>query len=184
MSQIGDRYRTVAGAFTQRVVAVPANAWDAPAPCDGWVARDVVGHLVTWVPAFLEAGGGPMLPDGPTVDEDPARAWTVMSDAIQGLLDAPSSATVEVAHPQAGTHTFEHAISMFVLGDILVHTWDLARATGLDETLDEDEVRGMFAGMEPLDEMLRSSGHYGPRVSVPDDADAHTKLIAFTGRQP
>ena len=42
----------------------------------------------------------------------------------------------------------------------------------------------MYEGMEPMDEMLRSSGHYGPRVEVPDDADEQTKLIAFTGRRP
>ena len=73
---------------------------------------------------------------------------------------------------------------MFFLGDILVHTWDLARATGLDETLDADEVAGMYAGMLPIDEMLRASGQYGARVEVPDQADLQTKLIAFTGRQP
>jgi hypothetical protein len=38
--------------------------------------------------------------------------------------------------------------------------------------------------MEPLDEMLRASGHYGPRVEVPADADEQTRLIAFTGRHP
>jgi hypothetical protein len=35
-----------------------------------------------------------------------------------------------------------------------------------------------------LDDMLRSSGHYGPRVAVPDDADQQARLIAFTGRDP
>ena len=78
----------------------------------------------------------------------------------------------------------ENAIDMFFLGDVLIHTWDLARATGLDETLDADEVHRMFEGIEPYDEMLRSSGQYGPRVEVPDDADEQTKLIAFMGRQP
>jgi hypothetical protein len=42
----------------------------------------------------------------------------------------------------------------------------------------------MLAGMQPLDDMLRQSGHYGPKVPVPDDADDQTKLIAFTGRTP
>ena len=65
-----------------------------------------------------------------------------------------------------------------------MHTWDLARAAGLDETLDADVVHDMLVGMEPLDEMLRASGHYGPRVEVPADADEQTRLIAFTGRQP
>ncbi len=65
-----------------------------------------------------------------------------------------------------------------------MHTWDLARATGLDERLDPDEVHALFVTMEPMDEMLRQSGQFGARVPVPDDADEQTKLIAFTGRQP
>jgi hypothetical protein len=42
----------------------------------------------------------------------------------------------------------------------------------------------MYEGMAPMDEVLRASGHYGPRVAVPDDADAQTRLLAFIGRQP
>ena len=66
----------------------------------------------------------------------------------------------------------------------MIHTWDLARATGQDETIDPEMAVGMLAGMEPIDEMLRGSGHYGPRVTVAEDADVATRLIAFTGRQP
>ena len=42
----------------------------------------------------------------------------------------------------------------------------------------------MLEGMEPIDDLLRSSGHYGPRVEVPADADEQTRLIAFIGRRP
>jgi hypothetical protein len=38
--------------------------------------------------------------------------------------------------------------------------------------------------MLPFDAALRASGHYGPKVDVPDTADDQTKLIAFTGRRP
>ena len=65
-----------------------------------------------------------------------------------------------------------------------MHTWDLARATGQDETLDAETCAAMLAGMEPMDEVLRASGQYGPRVEVPDDADPQTKLIGFIGRDP
>ena len=50
MSEIADRYQRVAGGFTERVNAVSGPAWELPAPCDGWVARDVVRHLVEWIP--------------------------------------------------------------------------------------------------------------------------------------
>ncbi len=66
----------------------------------------------------------------------------------------------------------------------MIHTWDLARATGLDETLDPIEVHRMLEGVQPFDEILRSSGQFGPKVMVPNSADEQTKLVAFMGRQP
>lgn len=184
MTDIADRYRRAASRFTARVNEVPDGAWERPAPCDGWVARDVVRHLVEWIPAFLSSAGGPALPVGPSVDDDPAGAWAALDNGIQSLLDDPVASATEISHPRAGTHRLDEAIGMFFLGDVVVHTWDVARATGLDETLDPDIVHDMLVGMEPLDEMLRASGQYGPRVDVPADADEQTRLIAFTGRQP
>ena len=73
MSEIAERYRRVAGRFTERAHEVPDAAWDQPAPCDGWVARDVVRHLVEWVPAFFDAAGGPALPAGPVGRRRPRR---------------------------------------------------------------------------------------------------------------
>jgi uncharacterized protein (TIGR03086 family) len=163
---------------------VPEGAWENPAPCEGWVARDIVRHMVEWMPPMLYDGTGIELPTGPSVDDDPAGAWLVLSDGLQAVLDDPDVADRQFSHPRAGDHSLDQAIAMFFLGDVLLHTWDLARATGQDETLLADEVEPMFAGMEPLDEMLRQSGQYGPRVTVPDDADVQTKLIAFIGRQP
>ena len=184
MSEIAERYRRVAGRFTERVNEVAEAAWENPAPCDGWVARDVVRHLVEWIPAFLISAGGPSLAVGPSVDDDPVAAWATLNTGIQALLDDPAASATRISHPQAGDHRLDDAIAMFFLGDVLVHTWDLARAAGLEETLDADVVHDMLLGMEPIDDMLRGSGHYGPKVDVPVDSDEQTRLIAFTGRQP
>ena len=75
MTEIAERYRKVAGQFTARAKAVPEGAWDNPAPCEGWVARDVVRHLVEWIPGFFESNAGLELPAGPPVDDDPVGAW-------------------------------------------------------------------------------------------------------------
>jgi uncharacterized protein (TIGR03086 family) len=183
MSEIAERYRKVAGEFTKRARSVPAGAWDNPAPCDGWVARDIVRHMVEWMPPFFLGSVGIEVPKAPTVEDDPAAAWEALNDAIQAALDDPEVAGREF-EMRMGRYRVDDAVSMFCVGDVLVHTWDLARATGLDETLDVDEVHGLLAGMEPMDEVLRTSGHYGPRVDVPADADEQTRLIAFTGRRP
>ncbi|MBK5333431.1 MAG: TIGR03086 family protein [Ilumatobacteraceae bacterium] len=184
MSEISGRYRLVADGMTQRVAAVPDAAWDNPSPCEGWDARDIVRHIVEWIPAFLAAGAGVELPTGPSVDDDPVAAWQCLTNGIQTLLDDPQIAEARFSHPRAGDHSVEDAIAMFFLGDVLIHTWDVARATGGDESLDVDEVHRMLSGVEPYDDMLRASGQYGQRVTVPDDADEQARLIAFMGRQP
>ena len=181
---IADRYRTIAGTFTRRVSEVPDDAWDNQSPVPEWTTRDVVAHLVGWVPGMIAAGSDVVLPVGPPVEDDPLGAWTTMSDAIQEILDDPGVGERRFSHPQAGDHPLDAAIAMFVMGDVFMHTWDLARAAGLDDTLDPDIAADMYEGMLPLDDMLRQSGQYGPRVEVPEDARAQDKLMAFVGRQP
>jgi uncharacterized protein (TIGR03086 family) len=183
VSEYADRYRRLADAFTQRVDAVPRSAWDNPAPCEGWVARDVVRHLVEWIPGFFEVCPELQFPSAPSVGDDPAGAWHAVDRTLRAALDDPTVSAIEF-DMQMGRFRIDHAIDMFCTGDILVHTWDLARATGLDETLDPGEVRRMYEGMLPMDAALRDSGHFGPRVEVPESADDQTKLLAFTGRRP
>ena len=183
MSEYSDRFNKVADGFGRRVHAVPAPAWDNASPCEGWAARDIVRHLVDWVPGFFSASAGLAFPAGPSVDVDPAGAWFALRDTLERHLADEAVAAREFDGPM-GRKSVEAAIDMIVTGDVLLHTWDLARATGLDETLDAVEVARMFEGIQPMDEMLRGPGLYGPRIAVADDADTQTKLIAFVGRNP
>ena len=183
-SDSAERYRKVAAGFTLRAEAVPDVRWSRPAPCDGWLAADVVRHLVEWVPPFLDVGTGITLHPGPSVEADPVGAWSAMSDQVQALLDAPDRSRTVFDHPAVGRHRLDDAVTEFVLPDVLIHTWDLARATGLDETLDADEVQRMFLRVQDLDDVLRASGQFGPKVTAPDGADEQTRLLAFLGRHP
>jgi uncharacterized protein (TIGR03086 family) len=184
MTHAAQEHRIVAGAFTDRVRQVRADAWDRPAPVEGWLARDVVRHLVEWFPAFLKDGAGVDLPSGPSVDDDPAAAWTVHCDGVQALLDDPATAGKVLVNPHLGEVALDEAVDRFYTSDVFMHTWDLARATGLDETLDPARCAVLLEGMLPMDEMLRASGQYGPRIEVADDADGQTRLLAFIGRRP
>ena len=80
--------------------------------------------------------------------------------------------------------TLGQAIDTVYTDDVFMHRWDLARATDQDETLDPLRCTRMLESMLPIDEALRASGHYGPRVEVADDADPTAKLMAFLGRAP
>ncbi len=184
MSDQASEHRLVAGAFTSMVEGVAPSDWGLAAPPAGWVARDVVRHLVEWFPAFLQGSTGISLPAGPSVDDDPVGAWRVQTDAVQALLDDPAVAQRVHDLPHLGTMSLGQAISMIYTGDVFLHRWDLARATGQDETLDPVRCAEMLEGMRPMEDALRQSGHYGPRVEVPDDADVQTQLLAFIGRSP
>jgi uncharacterized protein (TIGR03086 family) len=177
-----DRHRQVAALFTKRVRATPS--WDAPSPVAGWTARDVVRHLTGWFPAFLASGAGIELPSGPSADENPVAAWQVHCDGVQAVLDDPETAHRELANPHIGQLPLATAIDQFYTADVFMHTWDLSRATGQDDRLDPAFCAQLLGGMEPIDQLLRSSGQYGPRVDVPPDADPQTRLIAFIGRNP
>ena len=177
-----ERHREVAGGFSDRVRAV--TDWDAPSPVAEWTTRDVVRHLVEWFPSFLANGAGITLPPVPDPDADPAGAWQAHSDAVQALLDDPATADKVLSNPHTGDVPLPEAIDRFYTSDIFMHTWDLARGSGLDDRLDPDVCAELVAGMEPMADVLAASGQYGPRVPVPDSADAQTKMLGLIGRDP
>lgn len=177
-----ERHRRHAGAFSDRVRGT--RDWAAPAPVAGWTARDVVRHLVEWFPGFLASSSEVALPPGPSVDDDPVAAWCHQADAVQALLDDPATAGRRLANPHVGELPLDQAVDRFYTPDVVMHTWDLARATGQDDRLDPAVCAELLAGMQPLDELLRRSGQYGPRVAVPDGADVQDRLLGFIGRDP
>src|ERR1700710_2449866 len=96
----GARHREVAAGFTARVR--DASDWDATAPVPGWRARDVVGHLVEWFPAFLETGTGLTLDRGPSTEEDPVASWEGHAGAVQRVVDGAGGALTPSQPPEWG----------------------------------------------------------------------------------
>ena len=179
-----EEHRAIAATFTDRVRGVAPGGWAAPSPVAEWQARDVVRHLVEWFPPFLAGGSDIKIAPGPSVDDDPVAAWEHHAAAVQEVLDDAASAASTFAHPRLPEMPLPMAISRFYTNDVFMHTWDLARATGQDDRLDEDHCRQLFEGMEPMDEVLRQSGQYGAKVAVADDAGWQAKLLGFIGRDP
>jgi uncharacterized protein (TIGR03086 family) len=177
-----ERHRQVGQLFTDRVRGT--RRWNAPSPVAGWVVRDIVRHLTQWLPGFLSAGAAIELPSGPSADDDPVAAWQTHCAAVQALLDDPATEARVLANPHTGALALDRAIDQFYTADVFMHTWDLARATGQDDRLDPSFCAQLLAGMEQMEQVIRSSGQYGARVEVPDDADPQTRLLGFIGRDP
>jgi uncharacterized protein (TIGR03086 family) len=103
---------------------------------------------------------------------------------VQRLLDDPATAERRLVNQHVGELPLDVAIDRFYTFDVFMHTWDLARATGQDDRIDEAMCGHLLAGMEPMEGMIRASGQFGRRVPVPGDADARTRLLGFIGRDP
>ena len=165
---------------TARVEAVPDGRWDAPSPCAGWSAREVVAHVIDTQREMAERIGV-TLPEGPSVENDPVTAWRTLRDGMQAALDDPDVAGHEF-DGYFGRTDFASTIDTFYCFDLVVHGWDLARATGTDETIPDADVVWVENVVQGLGDNIRMEGICGPAVEVPDSADRQTKLLAYLGR--
>jgi uncharacterized protein (TIGR03086 family) len=181
MTEISDRYRRLSQAFADTVAAVPDDRWSSPSPCEDWTAVDVVRHVVQ-TPGMFFGMIDAEYPEPPSVDDDPDAAVAAARDAMQRALDDPQTATTQF-DGFFGRTSFEQAVDRFVNFDLVVHRWDLARASGLDETMPPDEVARLSEEVAGFGEAARSPGVFGPEIDVPPDADPQTALLGQLGRR-
>jgi len=195
MSENSDRFARVSAGFLARIEAVPADRWDNPTPCPNWTARQVVAHVINEQRRVLatvrrtepkDLYGVPVVEMGvvPQVTEqaDLAAAWREIGLGLVDAIDDPASADAELPTP-VGPLPFA-AMADALPEDVLIHSWDLARATGGDELLDQEAVAHIYEKFKPLDEALRQPWAFGPKLTPPPGADLQTEFLCFVGRRP
>jgi uncharacterized protein (TIGR03086 family) len=177
--EVADRYTAIAEGLGARVAGCTTAAWGVSTPCPEWTVRDILEHVVGVHRSVLALLDDPAA--DPEAGEDAAAAWKTVTAAVRQALRDPGRAT-RIVSPRFGEMPFEDLVSRMVCSDTLVHTWDLARATGQDERLDEHAVAVAWTWMQPAGDTLRASGAFGPAVEPPVGADTQTKLLCFLGR--
>ncbi|MFC9787022.1 TIGR03086 family metal-binding protein [Rhodococcus sp. NPDC127528] len=175
------RYRRLAETLTRTVEAVPADGWERPSPCEGWTARDVLRHVIDTQTYPLDPVGL-TLPPVPDVDSDPVGAWAQTRDAVLDILDDPERAGLEY-DGSLGRTSVAATFGSFFCFDLVVHRWDLARATGLDESIPTEDLVLVTGFADRMGEQIRTPGVCGPAVEVPAEADAQTRLLGRLGRR-
>jgi uncharacterized protein (TIGR03086 family) len=193
MTAIADRYRRHADAFERIVAAVRPDQWSNQSPCADWNARDVVGHIVDMHGYMLRPLDRRLGP-APSVADDPLGAVKSARADVEALLDDPEVAGAECDTP-AGRMTFEQQIDQMVSDDLVLHGWDLARATGQDDRIDPDDVERLWSAIAAIPaelmEQYRTPGAFGPGVEVfgpevivPENAPTQDRLLGLIGRDP
>ena len=181
MTDIAARYRNAAEGLRRRVAAVPEGEWSRPSPCEGWTALDVLRHVLD-THRGMPARAGIELDPWPDPADNALAAWDAASGQVAKLLADPAEAGREY-DSMFGRTTIGAVIDQFITFDVVVHTWDIARACGLDERLDEHEVASGLAMAREMGDKMRVPGGMGPEVPVADDADDQTKWLGLLGRR-
>lgn len=152
-----------------------------PTPCTDWSVQDLIDHMVGstgYLLAALESREPTPVTGTTATDYEAGRARVLAGLAAPGALDRTCRS------PLGFDWTIEQATAGTFM-DNLVHTWDLAAATGQDGTLDADLVESCIAMFLPdMPERGRAAGLVGPAVPVDADAPAQDRLLAAMGRRP
>jgi uncharacterized protein (TIGR03086 family) len=173
------------------IAGVRSDQWSARTPCSDWDVRALSNHLVFGMRRYIGIlRGDPPLPidDLPrlrAVDQlgdDPVRAYREAGSGLLAAADQPDLLGKTFTIPLG---TVPGAIALHILTtEILVHGWDVARATGqparLPESVAERELAFTRRQLPP--DAPRSSPAFGPAQRVADDAPAIDRLAGYLGR--
>ena len=186
MSDVRSWLQDAAAGFIACLEGVGDDQWSSPTPDAEWDVRALVGHVADeqlWVPPLL---AGRTIEDiGDEIPADPLGDFpqAAVQDATAGMLatldDLDLDATVHLSFGDVPAQ--EYLMQLFA--DHLVHTWDLARATGQSERLDPELVRVCATWFVGREDLYREGGVIGPAVAVAG-GDAQADLLARFGRNP
>ncbi|MBW0016182.1 MAG: maleylpyruvate isomerase family mycothiol-dependent enzyme [Mycobacterium sp.] len=144
--------------------------WDHQSPCPDWHARDIVEHVIGFHDVLLlrPLGLKPERPRG-----EPLARWDLTHSQLQQAFQHSKLPTLEAYH-----------LIPRLTQDVLVHTWDLARAVGSDDSLDPAWCTFFLERLPADREALTASGMFAAPVVVDDQTDPQSRLLAALGRNP
>ncbi|MFD3543401.1 TIGR03086 family metal-binding protein [Streptomyces sp. NPDC058662] len=184
---LGPQARIVA----ELAAAVPQARLADPTPCPAYTVGGLLAHLAGLAAAFRDAARKDL---GPTTDSapDPAAAPALPEhwrQELPRLLDELAEAWRDPAAWTGATRAGGVDLPGDVAGavavdELVLHGWDLARATGCPYTPDRAALRASHAFL------LASVGDesraeiFGPVIPVPDDAPLLDRAVGLAGRDP
>jgi uncharacterized protein (TIGR03086 family) len=178
-----DVHRQALAGTGEIVGGIKPEQLDASTPCEAYDVRGLLQHLISgnyWVAPLVE--GKTIEEVGDSLDRDfSIEDYDASAEEANAAFSSPGAMQKPVAVSYGPVPAEVYAGHRFL--DVLVHGWDLAKATGQDATLDPELVAACFEVIAPQIDLLKASGMFGTEVEVADDADPQTKLLAKLGRR-
>jgi uncharacterized protein (TIGR03086 family) len=177
-------------AVSQVVTAIADDELGAPTPCQGLTVADLLHHLDGLALAFTLAAAKESPPGGGNASFDGSLLATGWRAGIPAALDRLAVAWADPAAyaglTMAGPIEMPAEIAALVaLDEVVVHGWDLARATGNGYEPGESATLACLSFAEGFEVPEGAGdGPFGPPVPVPSDAPALDRLAGATGRNP
>jgi uncharacterized protein (TIGR03086 family) len=179
-------------ALSELVGRVGDGVLGAPTPCPDYTVGDLVEHIGGLTTAFTMAARKDTAAAGPPRPGDASRlepGWRqrIGADLVE-LAEAWRDPAAWTGMTQAGgVHLPGEVAGLVALDELVVHGWDLARATGQpfepgDPTL--HAVHGFVAQFCGPGSEQQREGLFGPEVATPPDAPLLDRVIGMTGRDP
>jgi uncharacterized protein (TIGR03086 family) len=158
-------------------VAGASSNLDADTPCDRWDVRTLMNHMLATQRYFVGAAQGediaPPTSDPPdTIGDDPVIDFERARDDTIRVFGDP--AVLEKTGPMLG----------IAFADQLLHSWDLAKATGQDATIPRNLAEAAYNMIHGRFTDEQRAGVFKPEVAVAPDAPMQDRLLAYTGRDP
>ncbi|WP_338043741.1 maleylpyruvate isomerase family mycothiol-dependent enzyme [Mycobacterium riyadhense] len=171
--QVGELHLAVCRRFGLAVRSADGK-WHRQSPCAAWNARDVLEHVIGFHDVLVLRPLG-LKPGRPR--DNPQRRWTLTYDQLEEAFSQQY-----LSERAVGVLDADMLVPRLTQ-DVLVHTWDLARAVGADDRLNPDWCAHFLDRLPANPDAPSASGMFAPPV-VDNQTDAQSRLLARVGRDP
>jgi len=174
--------------FARRLRLVGPDDWRRPTPCSEWDVRALVNHVIganVRYQLLLHAAPTEQVEATRTVDhlgDDALASFVATADGVVACFQEDGALDRVVSHA-TGDRSGRELLSMRIL-DAAIHGWDLARAIGVEETLDDDVVAFLLAYTADLDLGPQQRAFAPADADLPRNASPQDQLLHRLGRHP
>ncbi|ROT31741.1 TIGR03086 family metal-binding protein [Micromonospora sp. HM5-17] len=161
-----------------------------PTPCGEYDVRKLINHLLFWGPSLEGAARKETVPPPAAAETEMDLTGGDWSAALLAQVERIAAAWGQPAAWEGSTHMGGPTempaalVGAMIVTELVVHGWDLARATGQERSWDDEVVGYLLDRVGTFAEQGRQLGVFGPVVPVPDTAPALDRVLGITGRDP